>query len=134
MTFEEMTMGKTYQEKFVVSDNGVRTFAKITGDTNPLHLDEEFAKTTMFKQRIAHGMYVASFISKVLGRNFPGDGTIYMAQQIKFKRPVFINEEVTVEVEVISRREDKKILTLRTDVINGKGVKVITGEATVMKP
>lgn len=134
MQYSEMKIGDKYSEKFVVTDEKVRNFAETSGDNNPLHLDEEFAKATRFGKRIAHGMLVASFISKVLGRNFPGDGTIYMQQEAKFKKPVFIGEEVEVEVEVIDKRDDKKIITLRTDVLNSKGEKVIAGQATVMKP
>jgi len=134
MKYSEMKVNDIYKEKFVATDEKVRTFAATSGDNNPLHLDDEFAKKTIFKQRIAHGMLVASFISKVLGRDFPGDGTIYMQQEVKFTKPVYINEEVEVEVEVLEKRDDKKIIKLRTDVFNSKGDKVVKGNATVMKP
>ena len=134
MEYSKIKVGDRYSEKFIASDDKVRDFAETSGDNNPLHIDEEFAKGSRFGKRIAHGMLVASFISKVLGRDFPGDGTIYMQQEVKFKKPVYINEEVEVEVEVIDKRDDKHILTLRTDVTNSNGDKVIIGQATVMKP
>lgn len=105
----------------------------MTGDNNPVHLDDAFAAGTRFQKRIAHGMLVASFISKVLGRDFPGDGTIYLSQQVRFRRPVFPGQTVTVEVEVLERKEEKRRLLLRTDVINPDGETVIVGQAEVMK-
>ena len=134
MDFAKIGIGMMSRQAFVVSEERVRAFAELTGDMNPVHLDEEFAKTTQFGRRIAHGMLVASFISKVLGRDFPGEGTIYVSQKVRFRRPVFIGDTVTVEVEVTEKNDEKKRLILRTDVISEAGEKVIIGEAEVMKP
>ena len=134
MDFSDIGIGMITRQTFFVSEERVRAFAELTGDMNPVHLDEEFAKSTQFGRRIAHGMLVSSFISKVLGRDFPGDGTIYVAQKVRFRRPVFIGDTVVVEVEVTEKNEEKRRLILRTDVINESGEKVIIGEAEVMKP
>jgi 3-hydroxybutyryl-CoA dehydratase len=79
-------------------------------------------------------MLVASFISKVLGRDFPGDGTIYVSQKVRFRRPVFIGDTITVEIEVMEKNDEKKRIIMRTDVISDSGEKVVIGEAEVMKP
>jgi len=134
MDFAKIGIGMMSRQEFIVSEERIRAFAELTGDMNPVHLDEEFAKTTQFGRRIAHGMLVASFISKVLGRDFPGEGTIYVSQKVRFRRPVFIGDTVTVEVEVTEKNDEKKRLILRTDVISEAGEKVIIGEAEVMKP
>ena len=134
MDFSDIGIGMINRQEFLVSEERVKAFAELTGDMNPVHLDEEFARTTQFGRRIAHGMLVASFISKVLGRDFPGDGTIYVSQKVRFRRPVFIGDKVTVEVEVTEKNDEKKRLILRTDVISVSGEKVIIGEAEVMKP
>jgi 3-hydroxybutyryl-CoA dehydratase len=117
-----------------ISDEAVRLFAQASGDTNSIHLDEAYAAQTPFKRRIAHGMLTASLISAILGNDLPGMGTIYLGQDVKFKAPVFIGDTVTATVEVIKYREDKRIATFRTSVINQDGVLVIEGEAVVIAP
>lgn len=134
MKFDTIAIGTIYRGVFSVSDQKVRAYAEITGDFNPIHLDDDFAKNTSFGKRIAHGMLTASFISKVLGQDFPGEGTIYITQKVRFRRPVFVGDEVTVEVEVLEKNVEKKRLLLRTDVLDSSGEKVIVGEAEVMKP
>ncbi|MBL8163848.1 MAG: MaoC family dehydratase [Anaerolineae bacterium] len=117
-----------------ITDEDVRLFAQASGDTNSIHLDEEYAAQTPFKRRIAHGMLTASLISAILGNDLPGMGTIYLGQDVKFKAPVFIGDTVTATVEVIKYREDKRIATFRTTVTNQDGVLVIEGEAVVIAP
>lgn len=117
-----------------ITDEDVRLFAQASGDTNSIHLDEEYAAQTPFKRRIAHGMLTASLISAILGNDLPGMGTIYLGQDVKFKAPVFIGDTVTAVVEVIKYREDKRIATFRTTVTNQDGVLVIEGEAVVIAP
>jgi len=133
MEYSEIKIGTVYEKDFVVSDEQVRTFARISGDDNPIHVDDEFASKTRFGKRIAHGILVASFISKVIGRDFPGDGTIYVSQNCKFKRPVFIGDKVLVRIEVLDKNDAKKRLILSTDVFNEQDKKVIEGTAEVMK-
>ena len=127
-------VGDTASMKKVVSDNDVRTFAEISGDRNPVHLDDEYAARTPFGRRIAHGALTGALISAVLGQVMPGPGTIYLSQTYKFKAPVYIGDEITAKLEVISYREDKRIATLKTDVFNQDGKLILEGEAVVIAP
>lgn len=107
-------------------------FAELTGDVNPVHLDEEFAKKTRFGGRIAHGMFGVSLVSAVLGTKLPGPGTIYLSQTIKFQAPVYPGDTVTATVKVVKVREDKPIITLETVCTNQKGDVVMSGEAAAL--
>ncbi len=115
-----------------VTGEDVEMFAKVSGDCNPVHLDEEFAKTTMFGRRIAHGIISAGYISAVLGNQLPGRGTIYLGQTLKFCKPVFLGDTITTTVEIIEANEEKHIYVLKTDCVNQDGKLVTTGQATVM--
>lgn len=117
-----------------ITDADIRAFAAASGDTNSVHLDEEYAKTTRFGRRIAHGMLTASLISAVLGNDLPGIGTIYLSQTVNFKAPVYLDDTITATVEVTAFREEKRIATLHTTCTNQDGVVVLEGEATVIAP
>lgn len=117
-----------------VSDEDVHSLAKVTGDFNPLHLDEEYARTTRFGRRIVHGVFSGGLISAVLGNKLPGAGSIYLSQQIEFLAPVYIGDTITATVEVVSWRPDKRIITLKTDVHNQDSKQVVTGQAVLMVP
>jgi acyl dehydratase len=110
----------------------VDAFAAVTGDHNPVHVDEEFAKSTRFGRRIAHGMLTASLISSVLANKLPGEGSVYLGQSLKFIAPVFPGDEITARVTVKEIREDKPILRLETICMNQRDEIVIRGEATVL--
>jgi len=112
----------------------IETFAQLSGDTNPIHLDEAYAATTPFGKRIAHGILSASVISATLANQLPGQGTIYLGQSLRFKKPVYVGDTLTATVTVTAYREEKKIATLDTRVTNQEGVLVIEGEATVLVP
>jgi 3-hydroxybutyryl-CoA dehydratase len=131
-TFATLQVGSGESISKIITAEDVDGFAKITLDNNPVHLDEAYAKTTIFKNRIAHGMISAGLISAVLGTKLPGNGTIYMKQEMAFKRPVYLGDEVTARVEVIEKIEEKKRLRLRTWVTNAEGIVVVDGEALVM--
>lgn len=122
---QKATLSKTITEADIVS------FAGISGDFNPVHVDAEYAKTTRFGGRIAHGLLTASLISGVLGTRLPGPGSIYLSQQLKFLIPVAIGDTVTATVEVTRVREDKPIITLLTTCHNQRGEKVVDGEAVM---
>jgi 3-hydroxybutyryl-CoA dehydratase len=132
MKFSEVRIDQEYSASFTISDEMVRTFAEITGDKNPVHLDEEYAKNTRFKKRICHGMLVASLISKVLGMDFPGPGTILVRQQLSYRAPVFVGETVKVNVKVVDKKEEKQRLILQTNVIKSDGTVAIEGQAEVL--
>ena len=117
-----------------ITDEDVRLFAQVSGDTNSIHLDEAYAAATPFGRRIAHGLLTASLISAVIGNDLPGVGSIYLGQDLKFKAPVFIGDVVTATVEIVKYREDKRIMTLRTTCVKADGTLVIEGEAVVIAP
>ncbi len=127
-------VGQSASRTKTFSDEDVRTFAHLTGDVNPIHLDEDYAKTTTFGQRLVHGMLTASLISAVLANDFPGAGAIYLGQNIKFTKPVFIGDTITATVTVTNFRAEKRILSLETVCINQNGEKVIQGDAVVIAP
>lgn len=110
----------------------VERFSELSLDTNPLHLDPEYAQGTPFGGRIVHGMLVASLFSGLLGKELPGEGSIYLGQSLRFTAPVYAGDEITATVEVTHIREDKPITTLRTTCVDSKGTIVIDGEAVVM--
>jgi len=120
-------------ERFISSED-VRRFAETVGDLNPVHLDAEFAEQSFFKQRIVHGAFLAGLISKVLGMDFPGEGTIYISQNSVFKRPVYVDTTVTVEVRVTDVIPEKRRLVLDTNVLNSEGKVCLAGSATVWLP
>jgi 3-hydroxybutyryl-CoA dehydratase len=115
-----------------ITDADIQAFAEVSGDHNPLHLDEEYAAQTRFGRRIAHGMLSASLISAVLANELPGTGSVYLSQSLKFVRPVFLGDTVTARVTVIAIRDDKPIVTLDTICVNQHEETVLKGEATVM--
>jgi len=117
-----------------ISAEDVETFARITDDHNPVHLDDAYAANTRFGKRIAHGMLTASLISALLANDLPGPGCVYMSQSLKFKAPVYLGETVTAVVEVTAFRPDRKIATLSTNCYNQDGKLVIEGEAVVLVP
>jgi 3-hydroxybutyryl-CoA dehydratase len=129
MTLEIGTKGTITK---IFSEEDVIAFAKASGDKNPLHLDEKYAARTRFGTRIVHGMLVSGLISAVLGTKIPGPGTVYLNQDINFKRPVFIGDEISAVVEVIKIRNGKHIYTLSTTCVNQNNEEVITGQAVVM--
>lgn len=114
-----------------ITDADIVRFADVSGDHNPLHLDAAYAAQTLFGERVAHGMLTASMISAILGNDLPGPGTIYLGQTLRFLGAVHIGDTLTVSVEIIAVREEKQLLTLRTECINQHGAMILTGEATV---
>jgi len=114
-----------------VTSADITTFADITGDTNPLHLDHEYASQTRFGKCIAHGILGAGLISAVLGTLLPGPGTIYLSQELKFLHPVFSGDTITAEVEIISIKVEKAILTIDTNCFNQDDTQVMGGRAVV---
>jgi acyl dehydratase len=127
----KLKVGDTASRAKVITDADIRAFAEVSGDYNPIHLDNDFASKTRFGQRIAHGMLSASLISAVLANDLPGEGSIYLAQTLQFVAPVFVGDEVTARATVIAVREDKPIATFETVCVNQRNEVVIKGEATV---
>ncbi|KAB0300326.1 MaoC family dehydratase [Vibrio fortis] len=125
-------IGQTATIKKTLDKQTVAAFASVSEDYNPIHLDEDFAKTTQFERPIVHGMLASSLISGLLASKVPGAGSIYLGQSLKFVRPIFVGETVTAKVKVTSVRDDKPIAVISTQVLNANGEVAVDGEATVM--
>ena len=131
--YDEIQVGDRATFTRTVTAARVDAFAEVSGDYNPVHVDEAFAATTPFGERIAHGMYAASLVSTVIGTRLPGVNAVYLGQQMRFTAPTRVGDTLTAECEVIGKRADKPILTLRTTVTRQDGVAVLEGEAVVKK-
>lgn len=116
------------------NDEDVRSFAMISGDNNPIHLDDDYAAGTRFGKRLVHGILTSGMISAVLGTRLPGPGSIYISQTLKFRAPVFIGDTITATAIVADIREDKPIATFKTVCTNQDGATVIEGEAVLLLP
>jgi 3-hydroxybutyryl-CoA dehydratase len=127
-----LNTGKKATRTTTITDEMIRLFADLSGDNNPVHLDDAYARTTRFGRRIAHGMIAAGLISATLANDLPGPGTVYLSQTLQFKAPVFPGDAITTTVEVKSIRPDKPIVTLATFCKNQDGKVVLEGEAVVL--
>jgi 3-hydroxybutyryl-CoA dehydratase len=131
--FDELSVGQSAEVSHVVGAADIEAFAAVSGDHNPVHMDEAFVKTTPFGGRIAHGMLSAAYISAVLGNDLPGPGAIYLSQSLRFRRPVKIGDPVIAKVTVKALDEAKGHVTFETVcLVNGKTV--VDGEALIMVP
>lgn len=133
MRYDDVTVGQSAEYVRTVTEGDLVRFAEVTGDVNPLHLDEAAAQTTMFKGRIAHGMLNAGFVSAVIGTRLPGFGCVYVSQALHFRRPVRIGDTITTRCEVVERLP-KRQLRLATTCSNQLGKVVTDGEAIVLMP
>jgi 3-hydroxybutyryl-CoA dehydratase len=130
---EDLKPGMSAMFGKTVTESDIATFAGVSGDTNPIHLHDGFARSTRFGQRIAHGMLSSSFISTVIGTKLPGPGAIYLSQSLSFLAPVLIGETITAVATVTAIDERRRRVTLKTQCFNGDKM-VIDGEATVLVP
>jgi acyl dehydratase len=133
-SISQIETGESCECSFRVTADRVRKFADATGDHNPLHTDEDFARRSIFKRPVAHGMLSAGLVSGVLGTRFPGIGTIYLSQSMQFRRPVFIGDELTVRLTVLEKISAKNQIRIETLCVNQEGKAVLTGEALVIPP
>jgi len=133
-TLEEIRVGDGDELARTISESDIYLYAGITGDLNPAHMDEEYAKKTFFKGRIAHGMLPAGLISAVFGTRFPGPGSVYVRQELDFLAPVRIGDTLTARVEVLEILEEKKRIRCKTTCVNQEGKVVLDGEAVVSPP
>ena len=127
-----LQIGDKFSTTKQITDAVVRAFAELSGDYNPIHLDEEFASKTRFGRRIAHGMISGALISAVLGNEFKERKIVYLSQTLKFTAPVFIDDTVTATATVADIRQDKPIVTIETVCTNQNGETVVTGEGKIM--
>ena len=129
---EEIEIGQKRKFSVKINESQVNEFAKISGDYNPLHMDEQYAKSTKFGNRICHGMLLGSFFSKMVGMYLPGKNALYFSQTLNFKLPCFINDEVAVEAEVLEKSLSSRMLTIKTAIYNKDGKCLVDGIAKVM--
>jgi acyl dehydratase len=133
-TFDELQIGQTGRFTRAVTEEAVRLFAAVSGDVNPLHLVEEYAATTRFKGRIAHGMFTGGLISAAIAMVLPGPGVVYVAQDMRFERPVRIGDTITVELTVTGKLPEKQFVTMSSIARNQLGKVVVSGVTTVLAP
>ena len=133
-TIDELKVGDTAEIQKTISETDVYLYAGITGDMNPAHLNEEYARDTFFKTRIAHGMLIAGLISTILGNKLPGPGTIYTHQSVDFLAPVRFGDTITARAEVTELDFEKNRARLKTTCLNQEGTIVLDGEALVSPP
>jgi 3-hydroxybutyryl-CoA dehydratase len=133
LAFADINVGDTASMSKTVTEADIVNFAGVTGDFNPVHVDAEYASGSMFKERIAHGMLAAGYISAVIGTQLPGPNAIYLGQTLDFKLPVKIGDTVTATVTVAEKRDEKRILKLDTTVTNQRGQVVVSGGAVIKK-
>ena len=130
---EDLKIGQSASYTRTITEADVQQFGAVSGDLNPLHFDEDYAKTTIFRGRIAHGMLSLSFVSTVLGTQLPGAGSIFMSSTVRFKAPVRIGDTVVARVELTSLVPEKNFAVFKTQCLVGQKV-VIDGEATILIP
>lgn len=130
-SMKELFVGQSVEKEFLITEEIGRAFAKVSQDENPLHLQEDYAKKTPFGRRIAHGMLLGSYISAMLGMELPGEGTIYMKQELTFLKPVYYGDTIRVKIEVTKLEPEKKRAVLSTSCYNQKSKQVLAGSALV---
>jgi len=131
--YEALEVGQKAEYTKTVEERHIQLFAEMSGDRNPVHLDQEFAAKTMFKDRIAHGMFSGALISAAVACELPGPGTIYLGQQMSFQKPVKIGDTLTVRLEILEKLPKFKV-RIATNVFNQNGDLVVEGEAEILAP
>ena len=132
LDFAEIKIGMEKKFAVTITELMLENFAKLSGDYNPLHMDKDYAKNTLFKKRVCHGMLLSSFFSRLVGMYLPGQNALYLSQSLKFPTPCFINEKITVLGKVVSKSESTQIITLQTTIINESGKCLVDGNAKVL--
>ena len=131
--YEDLEIGQSHETVHEITADDIQRFAEVSGDFNPLHMSDEYAATTMFEKRIAHGALTASYISGILGNNLPGPGAIFVGLNMRFRRPVFIGDTVTARATVAEKIDRGNRIVLKIEcIVDGK--RVITGDAEVVAP
>ena len=131
-TFDSIKIGQKKGFTQIITKTLIEDFAKISGDYNPLHMNDGYVSNTFFEKRICHGMLLASFFSKLVGMYLPGKNALYFSQSLQFKSPCFINDEIFVEGEVLDKSYSTKIITVKTTIQKNSGECLVDGEAKVI--
>jgi 3-hydroxybutyryl-CoA dehydratase len=117
-SIDEFSIGQNYTSQRLISDKDVRTFAELSGDKNPIHLDDAYAQGTHFKKRVVHGAFLGACLSKVLGMDFPGQAAIYLSQELRFLKPVFVGDTIEIKLKIVQLDTDKRIIELSNEIKN----------------
>lgn len=133
-SIKELNIGDNYKKEIMVTDKAVEYFAKASGDKNPIHLDEEYASKTVFKQRVVHGVLLIGVVSGILGLEFPGPGSIAREITAKFAKPVYINDTISIEITIIKLVEKLNLCTISYKVYNSSKELAVKGEAVILPP
>ena len=131
-SFDEIEIGMQKSFKIFISEDRLDDFAKLSGDDNPLHMNEEYASSTSFKKRVCSGMFLSSFFSRLVGMYLPGKHALHISQSLNFVNPCFIGETITVGGKVIDKSPATKIIKLETTITNESGKRIIDGKAQVI--
>ena len=131
-SFDEIEIGLQKSFKIFISEDYLDDFAKLSGDDNPLHMNEEYASSTSFKKRVCSGMFLSSFFSRLVGMYLPGKHALHISQSLNFINPCFIGEMITVEGKVVDKSPATKIIKLETTITNESGKRIIDGKAQVI--
>lgn|SRR3989344_3853810 len=131
LNLEEIKIGMSREFSVSLTEEMVEKFAGLSGDFNPLHMDESYAENTRFKKRVVHGMLLASFFSRLVGMHLPGKKALYLLQKLKFKNPAFIGDNLRIVGKVTAVSEQLKLITLETMILNSSGQILVEGEAKV---
>ena len=131
-SFDEINIGMKKQFNEIVTESMVNDFAKLSGDYNPLHVNEEYARKTNFKKRVCHGMLLSSFFSRLIGMYLPGKHALLFSQSLNFVNPCFIDDKIIVEGEIIDKSEGTKMITINTNIINHQKKKIVYGKIRVL--
>ena len=131
-SFDEIEVGLKHNFEVIIDEELEKNFAKISGDFNPLHMDEKYAKETEFGKRVCHGMLLASFFSRLVGMYLPGKNALYFSQNLNFVGPCFIGDKISVHGEVIDKSEATRIISLKTTIKNQEEKSLIEGTAQVL--
>jgi len=131
-SFDEINIGMKKQFNEIVTESMVNDFAKLSGDYNPLHVNEEYARKTNFKKRVCHGMLLSSFFSRLIGMYLPGKHALLFSQSLNFVNPCFIDDKIIVEGEIIDKSEGIKMITINTNITNHQKKKIVYGKIRVL--
>lgn len=129
---DEIKIGHVHKFTEKITEKSLDIFANLSGDHNPLHMNENYAKNTRFKKRVCHGMLLASFFSKLVGMYLPGKNALYFSQTLDFQNPCFIDDIITISGQVIDKSTSTKIITIKTSIHNQAGICLVDGVAKVM--
>jgi acyl dehydratase len=131
-TLEEIEVGQKKKFEVVVTESLLNKFAELSGDYSPLHMDDKYARSTDFKQRVCHGILLVSFFSRLVGMYLPGKNALYFSQSLKFISPCFINDKIQVEGEVLDKSIASRMITLKTTIVNNSGQCLVDGQAKIV--